>query len=225
MTATITIYNNRLGFTTLAAAKELSPAARAALQTRLRIPPGGSVTLPREVWQLMARRPGNWALVKNGEISTRLEDTARRKPPTSLEKIDRTRLGAPKGPGDFVHGLKVDPVLLRDIEQAQARTPGAASRKLVAQAALASTQPGDYAGLLAALAAEGVSLEALREHLDHSPGAVKPSVTSAPKPERASAPSSPLVLGTSDEKTQSKPEGEQAAAGERSGSRSGGKKS
>jgi hypothetical protein len=164
---TVTLWNNRLGITTLAPPKELHPAARAALVVRLKLAPGASVELPREVWELMARRPGNQAIVLTGEIATKRSDTLRRTPPSSLDKIDRRTLGAPRGPSDFVHGLAADPALLRDVERARRSTPGASTRAAVAKSALASTQPGDYDGLVQALAAEGVSLDSLRAHLDH----------------------------------------------------------
>lgn len=219
MSTTIEIWNNRLGFTTLAAPKELSPAQRAGLQSRLRLPPGGSIVLPVEIWQLMARRPGNWALVERGEISTRREDTVRKKPPTNLEKIDLSKLSGPKGAGDFVHGLRADPVLLRDVENAKRTAPGASSRQHVARAALDATRPGDYGGLLQELAAQGVDLSALRQHLAQSA-----PLERSERSGRASAPAPSSVESSPDESSSapvetSKPEGDAHVSGERSSGR------
>jgi hypothetical protein len=185
---TVILYNNRLGHTTLAAPRELPAAARAALQVRLRMAPGASVTVPRDVWLLMAKNAGNQKYVESGEISTRREDVERRRPPTNLAKLNRGTLGAPRGAGDFVHGLRADPALLRDVESARRSTPGASTRVSVARASLDAAPAGDYEALLRELQAGGVSLSALREATERltvaatAPREVRPHDT---KPSRA----------------------------------------
>lgn len=173
MSDKIRIYNNRLGNTTLAAPRELPVAMRAALQTQLTQGPGGHWDLTVETWEAMAALPGNIALVLTGEISTRKEDVERRRPPTSLDRLDRATLGAPRGPSDFVHGLRADPALLASVEHARKGAARVSSRAGLAQAALSATRPGDYSGLLEQLAAHGVDLGSLQAHLAR---AIKPDV-------------------------------------------------
>jgi hypothetical protein len=165
----ITLYNNRLGITTLAAPKDLPAPTRAALQATLRMEPGGSVTLDRDIVALMMRCPGNWPLVESGEISTRREETERRRPPTNLRKVPPSSLSAPKGVTDFVMGLRPDNELLRMIDTArQQRTtmrPRAAAARVDVSQILSGVPAGDYRGLLENLEAHGVSMDDLRTAL------------------------------------------------------------
>lgn len=167
----LTLYNNRLGITTLAAPKDLPAPTRAALQATLRMEPGGSVTLDRDIVALMMRCPGNWTLVESGEISTRREETERRRPPTNLRKVPPSSIGAPKGVADFVMGLRPDGELLRMVQAARQQRATMRPRAQVARGldvpqVLAGVNAGDYRGLLENLAAHGVSMDDLRAALN-----------------------------------------------------------
>lgn len=166
----LTLYNNRLGITTLAAPKDLPAPTRAALQATLRMEPGGSVTLDRDIVALMMRCPGNWPLVESGEISTRREETERRRPPTNLRKVPPSSIGAPKGVTDFVMGLRPDGDLLRMVQAARQQRATMRPRAQIARGldvpqVLSSVPAGDYRGLLENLAAHGVSMDDLRAAL------------------------------------------------------------
>lgn len=191
----LTLYNNRLGITTLAAPKDLPAPTRAALQATLRMEPGGSVTLDRDIVALMMRCPGNWPLVESGEISTRREETERRRPPTNLRKVPPSSLGAPKGVTDFVMGLRPDGELLRMVQAARQQRATMRPRAQVARGldvpqVLAGVPAGDYRGLLENLAAHGVSMDDLRAALG---GPLPPPPPPVPlsKPSDASSPPPP----------------------------------
>jgi hypothetical protein len=193
----ITLYNNRLGITTLAAPKDLPAPMRAALQATLRMEPGGSVTLDRDIVALMMRCPGNWPLVESGEISTRREETERRRPPTNLRKVPPSALGAPKGVSDFVMGLRPDGDLLRMVQAARQQRatmrPRAQASRVDVPLVLAGVPAGDYQGLLENLAAKGVSMDDLRAAL--GVGTVPPPVPlGEPTDESIPSPPPPVPL-------------------------------
>jgi hypothetical protein len=202
----ITLYNNRLGITTLAAPKDLPAPTRAALQATLRMEPGGSVTLDRDIVALMMRCPGNWPLVESGEISIRREETERRRPPTNLRKVPPSSLAAPKGVTDFVMGLRPDNELLRMIDAArQQRTtmrPRAAAARVDVSQILSGVPAGDYRGLLENLAAHGVSMDDLRSALGTgAPVPPQPPPVPFGKPTEESRPATPSSPGSADKDT------------------------
>lgn len=179
----ITLWNNRLGITTLPAPKELPPQMRAALASTLRMQPAASIEISREIVELMMRRPGVWPLVESGQISTRPSEIERKRPPTNLQKVQPSELRPGRGPDDYVYGLKADPVLMRMVDAAKRERaaglryvlPGRAVPErdnhpnAIARAATEAAAPGDYSALIAALAAQGVSTNELRRALDAAP--------------------------------------------------------